>query len=112
MGKKRFELVPLRTAVIAGGCQPVPLRMPGIADGSGAKSRQIISNPCPLAVGSQLVALPKPLAQPLPLYTVTRRSTVTGAMVTVLQSASAARLKSAVAVSPGETVTVCVSWVL
>ena len=40
---------------IAGGCQPLPSRMPSILAGSGAKSRHVTSKPCPLAVGSQLL---------------------------------------------------------
>ena len=40
-------------ATIAGGCQPVPLRMPLIAAGFGASKRQITSKPAPLGVGSQ-----------------------------------------------------------
>ena len=43
------------TAVMAGGCQPVPSRMPGTADGSGPRSRHMTSNPCPAGgIGSQL----------------------------------------------------------
>jgi len=40
---------------IAGGCQPLPSRMPSILAGWGAKSRHVTSKPCPLAVGSQLL---------------------------------------------------------
>ena len=40
--------------VIAGGSQPLPSRMPAILAGLGPSSRQITSNPWPLAVGSQL----------------------------------------------------------
>jgi hypothetical protein len=42
------------TGSIAGGCQPLPSRMPSILAGWGAKSRHVTSKPCPLAVGSQL----------------------------------------------------------
>lgn len=40
----------------AGGCQPLPFRMPAMASGLGAMSLQITSKPCPLAVGSQFWA--------------------------------------------------------
>ena len=40
---------------IAGGCQPLPSRIPSILAGWGAKSRHVTSKPCPLAVGSQLL---------------------------------------------------------
>jgi len=41
---------------MAGGCQPLPPKIPAILLGSGAKSRHITWNPWPLGVGSQLLA--------------------------------------------------------
>ncbi len=69
-------------AVIAGGCQPVPLGMPRVPAGLGARSLQIISNPCLLAdddsrytVGQQSDAFPG--TGPVPPVDV-RRSVATG----------------------------------
>ncbi len=47
---------PGQEAAIAGGCQPPPDTMSLIAEGCGAKSRQVTSKPCPGGVGSQLAA--------------------------------------------------------